>query len=151
MGKRTILIDTWNASPGYSESGIIDFPENWDEGCTSGAFEFAERYLSLLETYDDVEIEIKMKNTFNYRYWSFSDGEDAGCIHLIEGEFYGVLIWPDTNEIIPLNTKEGFDYEFSRIVNSAIEEEEGLINEMKATGNVAAHTSEGYEIIYNLT
>lgn len=159
MKKTICLIDTWN-SEGYSESGIIDLPKSWDEGVKKGLQEFNERYLSMLEAYDDTTIEIATKdlveeNGVNYRYWSFYDGEDAGCIHLVEGRFYGVLIHPDENDVVVLETEEQFVDTFKRILTEIQHDyfgndKEHFINQLNENGNAGAHTDMGYEILYNL-
>lgn len=151
--KRIILIDTWNGD-GYSDSGIIDLPVSWSDGVKSGLTEFNHRYLSMIsdDVYGEATIEINTTNRMEYRTWSFYDGRDSGCIHLIEEDMYGVLIHPDENEVIVVKTKEEFDEIYNRIIDELHydNEKEGFANDIAMLGNASGHTHQ-YEILYNLT
>ena len=153
------LIDTFNGS-GYSESGIIDtvektfYSDAWVEATAKARREFSERYVSQIECNEEIihEIEFGHPNS-EYKWWSFTQNHDSGAIHAIDGtSIAGLMICPDLNEIVPLETKADVDAMIEDAYNNCYDEDEkaDFMSEIADTGNAGIHSDQGYVILYDL-
>lgn len=152
------IIDTYNGG-GYSESGIIDtvektfYSDAWVEATKKARLEFSERYISMIEANEGIphEIEFGSPNS-EYKWWSFTQQHDSGCIHAIEDTgFAGLMITPDINEVVVLDTKADVDAAIEDAYNKGDEDEKDeFMAEIADYGNGGIHTDAGYIIIYDL-